>query len=102
MKIKTSELSGRALDWAVAKCLDLQDKRLDWTPAPYSADWTHGGPIIERYKIEFEWDKKWTARLYEPSGDYVELRGPTMLIAAMRALAYSRLGGEVEIPEGLL
>lgn len=75
MKIKTSELTGAALDWAVAKCLGLElhkDAILDGILMPgwhasgihgdrnqwarlgqlhYSTDWCWGGPIIEREKI---------------------------------------------------
>ena len=66
MKVKTADLTGPALDWAVAKCagkgLDIEDPRDPWltvdgiadqplhsyTP---STDWLHGGPIIEREGI---------------------------------------------------
>ena len=71
MKIKTSELTGAALDWAVAKCEDETDvlfayrqygKLLvrqagchethdsEWPYEP-STDWAQGGPIIEREKL---------------------------------------------------
>ena len=64
--MKTSNLTGAALDWAVAKCegvalLDPHDNKweLCWTLlgddsgeyyAP-STNWAQGGPIIEREKI---------------------------------------------------
>ena len=47
--MKTSELTGAALDWAVAKAIG------EYKPVPvpnYSTDWAQGGPIIEREKIE--------------------------------------------------
>jgi hypothetical protein len=58
MKVKTNELSGQALDWAVAKCegyqtlmrrgkLETLFTENGWTP---STDWAQGGPIIEREK----------------------------------------------------
>lgn len=67
--MKTSELIGPALDWAVAKC-EGHEWRCPWllekeglaawvgyerawgnpTPA-YSTDWSQGGPIIERERL---------------------------------------------------
>lgn len=51
--MKTSELTGAALDWAVATC---EKWRLDLVPeGSYSpsTDWKQGGPIIERERFEF-------------------------------------------------
>lgn len=60
--MKTSELTGVALDWAVAKCEGLIDQN-GWTSVEifkasrgggfnrYSTDWAQGGPIIEREQI---------------------------------------------------
>lgn len=58
--MKTSELPGAALDWAVAKCeemlhLDnaeswLRDHRIGFSTR-YSTVWSQGGPIIEREGI---------------------------------------------------
>ena len=65
MNIKTSELSGAALDWAVAKCENLEIHTLEkgmkisvrngelepwWVFTP-STNWAQGGPIIEREDI---------------------------------------------------
>jgi hypothetical protein len=102
MKVKTNELTGAALDWAVAKATG------EYKPVAvpkYSTDWSQGGPIIEREKIailspmtgEF-WDARDGKRLETP---FVYWRGPTPLIAAMRCYVASKLGDEVEIPEGL-
>ena len=68
--MKTADLTGPALDWAVAKCLGLgyrhdfkygpmyfrtpsPDGSVAWDnyPLPYSTDWAQGGPIIEREGI---------------------------------------------------
>ena len=83
MKIKTRELQGAALDWAVAKCMTggelFQSGRVahavvlhsvGGTVAPYfinnngvircafepSTDWLQGGPIIEREGISIARD----------------------------------------------
>jgi len=101
MKVKTSELSGAALNWAVGKCegvvngdaLDIGFiKEGGYTP---STDWSQGGPIIEREKITldvFE-DGVWVASEYQ--------EGPTPLVAAMRCYVASKLGDTVDIPEEL-
>jgi hypothetical protein len=54
MPMKTSELTGAALDWAVAKCegvlMRWERSTHDEAPLEYSpsTDWAQGGPIIER------------------------------------------------------
>lgn len=111
--MKTNELTGIALDWAVAKCEKKDNcwgrSRLKpyelYRGVSYSTDWAQGGPIIEREKIavlspmtgEF-WDARDGKRLVTP---FIYWRGPTPLIAAMRCYVASKLGDEVEIPEGL-
>jgi hypothetical protein len=62
MKLKTTELQGSALDWAVAKC-EVGDaiNEID-DPHFYSTDWALAGPIIERENINvFMDDEKWAA-----------------------------------------
>ena len=116
--MKTSELQGPALDWAVAKCEGADE---EYVLAPdqflllhnesgsglycFSTDWSQGGPIIEREKISLECEQysfEWCA--YRP--EYPEDRafvdyGPTPLIAAMRCYVASKLGDEVEVPHEL-
>jgi hypothetical protein len=109
--MKTSELTGAALDWAVAKAegytgVALESRTGEWyTP---SSDWAQGGPIIEREEITIIcWTNpgQWGARLWpELTGreSIVLQRGPTPLIAAMRCYVASKLGDTVDIPEELL
>jgi hypothetical protein len=104
MKIKTSELIGSALDWAVAKCEGYEDKDFclddkyfrDEDDVWYSpsTDWSQGGPIIEREGIALL-----PPELAEMPG--YEGRGETLLIAAMRCYVTSKLGDEIEVPEDL-
>ena len=97
--MKTAELTGAALDWAVAVC------EKNWTFEPdgcdsYSTDWAQGGPLIERNLITiFRHDEEWFAhsQLSMPE----DFPGDTPLIAAMRCYVASQLGDEVEIPEEL-
>lgn len=60
-QIKTSELSGSALDWAVAKCEGRKEPEVannfavawyTWRNTHYSTNWAQGGPIIERERID--------------------------------------------------
>ncbi len=100
MKVKTSELSGAQLDWAVAKAIG------EYKPVAvpeYSTDWAQGGPIIERENLSLlmcRWDEVdgalpvWQATSY--SGREV-IDGPTPLIAAMRCYVASKLGEEVDM-----
>lgn len=131
MKIKTSELEGAALDWAVAKaegvrtyiapyqhtmtglCIldaDLVDMETDGSQElRYSRDWSQGGPIIERMEIGIKRHAPCSAgREWEASPSTTAKGaggrwgyGPTPLIAAMRCRVASKLGDEIEVPAEL-
>lgn len=120
MKHQTATLEGALLDHAVAKALDAPRRAIDaqqWvefvgglpvlcTDIPDasayltqsfkpSADWQHGGPIIERERIGVYplIDKvNWRGEIRR-FGE----RGPTPLVAAMRAFVASKLGEDVEL-----
>jgi hypothetical protein len=119
--MKTSELIGPALDWAVAKCegYDRQirlNKHKEWedlgrtqvrdddyTMWNPSEDWAQGGPIIEREKVIVDLAPNgWCCMLFEDEDQIAEEFGPTPLIAAMRCFCVSKLGDEVDIPKELL
>ena len=105
--MKTNELTGRALDWAAAKCegRDLLNiyGGLQMVFCPYySTEWFDGGPIIEREKIAIvplAW--KWEAQYEAPDLNGHVFHGNTPLIAAMRCYVTSKLGDEIEIPQEL-
>lgn len=124
--MKTQDLIGAQLDWAVAKCegyaltsdgisnllvrgnemllLGPGSSSLNYSPTCY---WMQGGEIIEREGIgirqygdfpESRWQAdKWAFKFVDPMAT-----GPTPLIAAMRCFCASRLGDEINIPEELL
>lgn len=115
--MKTSELTGPALDWAVAKCLwllgpdgRLTDEYCDSLrhdqDGGFSTDWSQGGPIIEREKITIWPDEasvEWLAeKAFTLQRDDEYWGGTTPLIAAMRCYVASKLGDEVEVPDELL
>lgn len=121
--MKTNELTGPALDWAVAKCEGLEVTVFDDV---YSVDvilpsgdhffpstnWAQGGPIIEREEITLRHyphfksaiehlPARWCAELDHVIGGLTycaEAYGPTPLIAAMRCYVASKLGDEVDVP----
>ena len=129
--MKTSELTGAALDWAVAKCEGATNLRHDtvatwwvdlngepralssgWSPRQSwhpSTDWSQGGPIIEREKLSVG-TRYTNDQIYHDADVLCWARnaiggflkyGPTPLIAAMRCYVASKMGDEVKIPEEL-
>ena len=123
MKINTRELTGAALDWAVAKCEGVSGKvivRADkgvkvlclttllnqYSPSTY---WAHGGPIIERNFISVQQNMDgdcsatmWIGRLVHQRHIGTQAKESKLLIAAMRCYVASKLGDEVEVPDELL
>ena len=101
--MKTNELTGAALDWAVAECEGtLHD---DGTVPDYfqpSTDWGQGGAIIESEIIGLDYDAAdgWQARDFDTQ--QITATGKTPLVAAMRCYVASKLGDEVEVPQELL
>ncbi len=113
--MRTADLTGAALDWAVAKCEGRENtfgrsrlKPYELYRGPsFSTDWPQGGPIIERERIGVtpmtptvgdDRMQFWYAN-HEGQLDFQD--GPTPLIAAMRCYVASNLGDEVDIPEEL-
>jgi hypothetical protein len=116
--MKTSDLTGPTLDWAVAKC---EGKNPGYEYTLYSTvvmvglneyspstDWARGGPIIERERLHLipqggcSEELAWHCSTLIPdveSGYFAN--GPTPLIAAMRCYVASKLGDTVEIPSEL-
>lgn len=128
--MKTSELTGAALDWAVAKCEGM-DITLLKTPVQVmvgdintigiywftsSTNWSQGGPIIEReINVLEKRGGYWYAWRAKRNDGYVTTTfatisnsketwayGTTPLIAAMRCYVASKLGDTIDIPKELL
>ena len=101
MGMKTNELTGAALDWAVNQIEECCD---DPSTPFFSTDWAQGGPIIEREEIFLAKSLRgcWNAMAYNEQHTVTAFEdGPTPLIAAMRCYVASKLGDEVDIPEEL-
>jgi len=112
--MKTSALTGAALDWAVAKCekLDVSTDILtggwgvfvdysdEYSNVHYqpSKHWGWAGAIIERERISLigEGGEIWIAEW-----GWIKMVGDTPLIAAMRAYVASKFGSEIDVPEEL-
>jgi hypothetical protein len=115
MKIKTSELTKEALNFAVG-IADGGTKNAvaslvimgNYNP---STDWSQGGPITEREKLQPSYQQagkykglwacnKWVT---DAQGATVAIRyyGETLLIAAMRCYVATKLGGKIEVPDEL-
>ena len=129
MKIKTAELIGPALNWAVAKAEGLNPNSdpkvrrqyvgysgfadangFGHAIKHYSTDWSQGGPFIEREGISLLYlyitddPFRWIATP-KPTIKKIKpkgMYGPTLLIAAMRCIVASRLGDEVDVPDELV
>jgi hypothetical protein len=106
--MKTSELNGAALDWAVTKCegYDHEVTSSEWGMWGWATDWAQGGPLIERELISLdcqfdvnEW-YAWTPAPEQETGE-ARARGDTPLIAAMRCYVASKLGETIDIPNEL-
>lgn len=129
MKVKTSELEGAALDYAVAVAMQL--KTVVHAPNEYrydvadgihcstygctigpasmtgddeeyspSTDWSQCGPLIEEYQICLDPLTGGDWDSQYPSGPWV--RGSSPLQAACRAIVSAKLGDTVDIPDELV
>lgn len=129
-KIKTAELTGAALDWAVAQVVGVkvitdpnsprQRQMVEdaeavngWYCYSPSTDWSQGGPLIEKYHITFSsiWNG-WHSRLFATIGFRRTISGENAngaggkefnyLLAACRAVVVAEMGDEVEVPQELI
>jgi hypothetical protein len=111
-QIKTSGLSGAALDYIVALCEGFtfeaiesfisyreEDKRFR-----YSTDWAQGGPIIEHGGITVSKTSHgfWEAYKRPASENECYQVDHSALIAAMRCYVASKLGDAVIVPDELI
>lgn len=82
-------------------------RSVPWSP---SADWSQGGPLIEKHRMDFTFDRDGLVFAYLcdengielPSSHKWEAFGPTHLIAACRAIVAAHLGEVVSVPAELV
>lgn len=112
IEVKTADLIGAALDRAVEMALGgvRIGHRLElpcgywclglWRP---SADWGHGGPLIEKFIIDLKFcvfelpNESWKAETHESWAN-----GSTALIASMRAIVHANFGDTVSVQKELM
>lgn len=103
--IKTANLIGPALDWAVDQIVGGGHEPFFDMPS-YSTDWSQGGPLIEKFKIGLLQPNvspcgEWHSSVWHPDfTDYTHKTNP--LIAACRAIVAAKLGDEVKVPAELV
>jgi hypothetical protein len=108
--MRVSELTGAALDWAVAHCEGIEWEPGDFAAGHYgpgfapSSDWAHGGPLIERERIDLDaCGSEWRAvSEITFQSDTPRYYGLTPLIAAMRCYVASVAGDEIDVPVELV
>lgn len=131
VEVNTAELAGQALNWAVAKAegmtahvaIDgniyasaacwIRNRRFCAPGASEvfkpSTDWTHGGPLLDKYDIALngglaDGERVIYATLMAvaDNSQFATAAGPTRLIAICRAVAGSKLGYVVQVPVELV
>lgn len=124
VEVKTQDLSGAALDWAVARAEGLKAAVFPSSPhyvyidgsgfgcGPYHPHeyWAQGGLLLSKYLIDITVERKDLFFAYvcddcgmpATSGEVYGCFGPTHLIAACRAIVASVLGETVSVPKELL
>lgn len=117
MKIQTSALEGRALDWGVVDVLGRSPEMRGSVPCcessvlagkfpvpEFCSRWSDGGLLIEAFGVWLSDDAD-----DEPQGPWIAsikgggmVYGRSPLVAACRAIVLNKAGSEVEVPDELL
>lgn len=124
VEVKTAELTGAALDWAVARATGADELKITdsgsvsciyemscgsgcWT-GHYepSTDWGYGGLLVEKHRVDLIWEREGLIAAYLSDEDgypqSTDIYGPTHLIAACRAIVAHKLGDTVSVPKEFL
>lgn len=107
VEVKTADLTGPALDWAVAISQGgVASERFVWELpdgvrfygrySP-STDWSVGGPLWDEWATSMEHYDGWCVAVI--GGD---AQGPTKLISLCRAIVAAKLGDVVQVPTALI
>ena len=110
IEVKTAELVGQALDWAVAKAtwdgdINSEFNQLFLRAFHPSTDWAQGGPLLETCN----WALPYRASSRQHIGKFESCtpggfphNGNTPLIAACRAIVAAKMGDVVQVPAELV
>lgn len=117
IEVKTAELQGPALDWAVLAAMEVNGNQSYWKsqilerPQSYtyrpSTDWSQCGPLIAKYRPDLQTTTTGEIVAYlnndvNDPGPLIEGRGKDYLIAACRVVVQFELGDTVQVPQELL
>jgi hypothetical protein len=130
IEVKTADLIGPALDWAVAKAAGWVSARIVEIMTPSktyyeihapsglelrpSTDWCQCGPLVAKYQVALvpeahdgregtEMSERWYADVYYGGGQqYTTEHCDTALIAACRAIVATEFGDAVQVPKELM
>lgn len=124
IEVKTADLAGEALGWAVGKAQGLD---VFLSPPEYSnpwrvfarykatsieytkrcnpwEDWALGGPLIEKHMVSLHCpqstDDVWAGWVITDKGEFCQA-GDSAPIAACRAIVAAKLGDTVQVPKEL-
>lgn len=70
----------------------------DYSP---SIDWSQGGPLIDKYRIDVNWLSLDVCAEFSDTDD-LGMEGKCVLVAVCRAIVYYKLGEVVQIPDELV
>lgn len=113
-QMETSELTGKALDWAVAEAEDYYPHIHNGEPfvfdggkrenfIHFSTDWTYGGELLCIHSIDLMHVSTGVlATLYSNEHLHFSGKGDSALIAVCRAVVTFKLGETVMVPTSLL
>ncbi|QKK95750.1 DUF2591 domain-containing protein [Pseudomonas sp. 13159349] len=126
IEVKTADLAGEALGWAVGKAegLDLQLAPPGYNGVPWRVfaryqgqaiehtkrfnpweDWSLGGPLLEKRMVSLHCpqstDDIWAGWVITDKGEFCQA-GDSALIAACRAIVAAKLGDTVQVPKELM
>lgn len=119
--MKTQDLTGAALNWAVAKAEGLLDQLGARAPVGFrpASSWTDAGPIVDREDISLNvshtkrkdgGEARYVVASMTPVFRFqnyrsrmarVEATGDSATVAAMRCYVAAKLGPAVDLPEAL-
>lgn len=119
VEVKTQDLFGGALDWAVGRADGLD---MSITPPNYgdgvalafitgtdplyrpSSDWSLAGPLQERHRINSGplRDGTWTASPLRPNASTTWMNSESATVAICRAIVVDKIGMVVIVPRDLL
>lgn len=113
IEVKTAELTGPALDWAVAVA-DAEEHPQVYDGVVYvngpksnalamayspTTNWEQGGPLIEHYRIQIAPMRRRQWLAMHEAGDF---SSDSPLTSICRAVVAAELGDEVQVPAELV